>query len=578
MATLQRTAIGVGATAPKIEKPKTKKAPVKRRPVHTHDATFIMFRNAVQRQFDVGRTEHGPLLFRTNVDAQTVYATFLARLETVGARNAHKCDCCRTFFRHYAGLVFVKRNGEQVSALFGDSASTTDFPKVYRDSVSQVKYLIDAAQITGPFLNAKKSWGTKQTGEWPHMYVDHAAASPSFFFRAPRGQTVEQVEAEKIQNFQTVSRTLETYNDKILDQIVAHLSTQPVYRSEAVLGAATWLRDVYEKLKANFVYVAASDKQRQRRDNLIWREAVKAPVQCVNIRGGVLGTLLTDLKNRVPLNRAILSFEKKMQPDKFQRPQALPTQGAVNAATKLVKKLGVEKAFERRFARLDEIRKLWEPIQPKQEPSTYSTGIFSGILTKDAAPTPMRVQTTVQTMTFSRFRRTILPNVLSMEIMITKNDRNFGAFLTAVHADAPPIFEWDHEHMRNPVSWYTHVDGSYSEDWNVKPGWNPVTAVSLFPNLWEGQSYKEFNKALFVIENCWDHKGDKVGMGLFPEILKSDLHPIRKVIEEYSNSHHLHGHETATACGLMFEDTVSVRIRATVVGNVQPEFIIEKWD
>ena len=70
-------------------------------------------------------------------------------------------------------------------------------------------------------------------------------------------------------------------------------------------------------------------------------------------------------------------------------------------------------------------------------------------------------------------------------------------------------------------------------------------------------------------------------MGLFPEILKSELHGVRSVIEAYSKSAKLAGRESASACGIMMASGAPLNRGAAIrvtSGSVVSQFQIDRWD
>lgn len=582
--TVSREDIGV---VTKVKTAERKPAVKRKRYAHAYDSTFIKFREAMQRQFEVSRTELGPIMFKTDIENDRLYNAYLNSFDLKRERDAHKCECCRQFLRQYGNIIFVRLSGVTVSALFGDSGSTSDFPPLYRRAVHDMKDIIESAPIVSPFFNTKTEWGTNFTKKWPHMRVYNGNANPSFFFRPSDGKTVDQIVAEKVVNFQTVKRTFDTYSMSLVNRALSHLQKDEIYRSEQVLPAATWLHDLYIKVSANSGIL---DKIFKMRTNaIIWREAVTAPIGFVNIRNGVLGTFLDDLKKGVPVETAMEAFERKMQPDKFRRPQSLPTRSAVAVAQKHVDTLGIARSFERRFAYIDEIRKIWERhddlIRAEDDTHRFKTGLFANVRTKDDDKTPVnnRIE---EHMSFSRFRRTIMPNALSIQIKIPTKPAPFCAFTTADYEDAKPIIKWDDENLRNPFAWYVYKDGSTAQQWNLPDTtsiggslWNPVNAISFLPSMWNSDFPDDRKAVLFVMDGCRDLEGENVGSALFPEILKSDLNPMRKVVESYSMTSTMSNASSATACGLLFDDdSTEFSLNVRMVGGAFRWISIHKWD
>src|SRR4029078_7195541 len=95
----------------------------------------------------------------------------------------------------------------------------------------------------------------------------------------------------------------------------------------------------------------------------------------------VVATLMDDVKNGVSFEVASKKWSEKMHPLQYMRPQALPSDGAIERAEKLVEKLGIAPSLERRFARLAEIAPhlLWTP---KTVDAGKTAGVFGHLRTK----------------------------------------------------------------------------------------------------------------------------------------------------------------------------------------------------
>jgi len=113
--------------------------------------------------------------------------------------------------------------------------------------------------------------------------------------------------------------------------------------------------------------------------------------------------------------------------------------------------------------------------------------------------------------------------------------------------------------------------------WNVSPNtYVPVTAAVTSPNLWGKPPLEQHGKhAFFLLDGCWDTQ-QGVGRGFFVETLKSDLRPVRSVLEAYNASAEIAGAESATACGIGIskEGTGNLTVRV----NGQAIYTIDRWD
>lgn len=147
-------------------------------------------------------------------------------------------------------------------------------------------------------------------------------------------------------------------------------------------------------------------------------------------------------------------------------------------------------------------------------------------------------------MTWNRFRREILPYAIKISCLVPSSRANFAAFVTACHPDAPPIIRWDSslaQGKRNPVSFYVYYQGSLASQWGLQAGvFVDVKAVVENPATWGGEPFalRGKDEVFLILQGCHDVR-PQGGLGLFPEILKSELYGVRATIEQYSKDHEL---------------------------------------
>jgi hypothetical protein len=308
----------------------------------------------------------------------------------------------------------------------------------------------------------------------------------------------------------------------------------------------------------------------------VWRAVATAPAGFAHPRSSMIGTLLEDIAAGKDYETVARAFAAKMNPLVYQRPQAAPAAGAIAAAERVVQELGVAGSLARRFARVDEIEALWRPIPPKGE--APGGGVFGHLTPKGAVPAPS-VRVPVQTMTWVKFEREVLPTADRIEIQAPTLG-SYAALVTAMDADAPPILQWDHEERRNPVSWYVWSGGSTASQWGLRGGqFHPVSAIALQPSMWGGGCEHQGRGVLFLIDGAAETRGS--GAGLFPEILKAEFRSIRSVIEAYSRHASIEGLGQPHAAGLMMSSgnktSWNTRVRVESAGRTL-DYLLDRWD
>lgn len=536
---------------------------------HRSGDQFDALVSVLQAHFVEAFAHNGPYLFTVDT-AGDLFDLYLAHLSPED-RQHHQCHACKAFMRRYGALASVNHDGTLVPAVWAINGFPDDgtawradaVPEPYRGAIATLGRAVARGTITGVALFAEPVWGTPQTGDWSHFAL---RPPESVRFRPTGILSASQTAAAKREDYGTLQHGLAEFDRATVAQALTLLEAESLYRSEKVIGPARFLLELHD---------ARSCVHGRQRDNLTWRAVASAPVGWCQPRSTMIGTLLEDIAAGLDFAEIKRRFSAKMNPLQYRRPQAAPAAGTIAQAEKLVETLGIASALRRRFARLDEIPTLWTP-QPRQQPEAKG-GLFGHLLAKGAVPVgPLLMP--AQTITWTKFARTVLPNALHIEVWLS-GSMNLCAILTAADPEAKPILQWDREDQRNPFSWYVYQGGSRPEQWGLHTGtWAAVTGVTLQPSMWTEQEQfsHQGQSALFVLDGARDSR--ESGLGLFPEILQASLHNVRSVIEAYSNTQQLEGREEASACGLCIGQPGSAnQIRVTTATGVAV-YHIDRWD
>ncbi len=484
-------------------------------------------------------------------DVYDLYSRFLDALPE-DQRQFHNCHACRQFVNTYGSLVTIDEHGVTHSALW----NSNDAPEMYQHPISVMIQWIEHASVTGVFYSPKTMWGTPVTGIWTHL-----AVAPAYVFASP-AKTADQAMAEKHEDFLMLSRALGRYRLNDVATAVNLLKTDSLYRSEKVLGVAEWLLDLQSRL--------GKTKHHGHRQSLIWRAVASAPVGYCHVQSSMIGTLLDDLSTGMEFATVARRFTEKMHPLQYQRPQAAPSAGNIAQAEKLVEQLGIERALHRRFARLEEIQTIWRPAMMK----TDHHGVFGHLQSKQKASTLVAVAG--GNITWTKFRRDVLPNALEIKFYVPYGRNNYCALVTAVDPDAPLIFQWD-----NPVSWYVYNGGSPAEQWGLSAGeMRTVTAVTFQPSMWGDPREHQGASVVFILAGAKDNNALNASACIFPEMLKSELHAVRSTIEAYSKSTHVEDLEHASACGIRLQkgSTWNALFQVVSTDGIMYTYTLDRWE
>ena len=484
-------------------------------------------------------------LFKT--DADGLWELYLKNLPAQ-ERQFHTCHCCKRFVETYGSLVSIDDNGHIIPAMWSPTISG-----LYGASFAAMFHRVKTARVTSPFLSKAPVWGTPVTGEWTHLSV---VPRPPLVYREGL-LTAGQKMAAKRQDYITVSTALAEFTAPMLDQAIRLFEADALDRSERFVAPVRWLRQLQGRPKGRLG------------ENVLWAAIAVAPDGYCHPKSSVLGPLLADISAGKSFDDIKRSFDAMMAPHRYQRPQVAPAAGNIKAAEAAIEKLGFTKSLERRFARLDEVPKVWEPRAEK--PTEAKGGVF-GHLKPKASPDEIKAVELPETViTAEKFVAKVLPTAEKIELLVPAHG-NFIAMLTAEHADAPVIHKWG-----NPFSIYVYVSGSAATQWKVRGGlWTPVTAFVQMPNMWGDNPSPHLGEGYVIaLKDAVDTR--ESGNALFPETLVASLHGVRATIEAYSKSAMIAGRDMASVCGYVLNKT-SGEVRVRVLSNgAWSTYRIDRW-
>lgn len=513
------------------------------------------FSQAIRNYFDATTTANMSLFI---TDAEGLFEVYLNNLPE-SERQHYNCNTCKNFFRKYGALAVISENGKITSALWN-----CEVPEFFKNSVIAMNNIVSKSKIIGVFISDTHFLGTTTTREWNHISVQ----LPKEKVNKSKLKTAYQEMAEKLEDYRILNSGLLEYSFEAVNQAVTLLKTEALYRSEKCLGIAEWLKELHNKrLSTNNICIL---------DNYIWLAVATAPVGYCHVKRSMIGTLLDDIVSGMDFESVSRRFADKMHPLRYQRPQVAPTVGNIQQAEKIVEKLGIQKSLVRRFARLEELNTIWKPKEKQEQ--VQSVGVFSHLIAK-SKDSLQNMNIPLITMTWRKFSETVLPIAESIEFYVKDGKDNYSALLTAEHADAPPILQWDSEENRNPFSWYVYIGGSHYSKWKLSTGYCKVNGICLQPTMWYGDFSHHGKSVFFILEGAKDKEYKNSGSALFPENLKSELREIRSTIETYSKSSTILGYEESSACGIRLEYGSSCDIKIRVKTNVGTAiYKLDRWD
>lgn len=387
----------------------------------------------MQKEFHQLLCENQPL-FKVSL-TDDLWLHYLELLE-LSSRQQYNCSCCKAFIRKYGDLVILTEDGQIKSALWHPET----VPDYFKAAVTQLKKVVEASSIKTVFYSDQRQLGTPFSGERSHLSL----MLPKHYVSKSALKTANQLMAEKKAEFQLFEATLHMYSRDSVSTMKTLIDSGALYRSERFIGMISWFAGAQQ--------VILKEKDALVRERLMWRYIAKAKTGYCHLKNSMIGTLLDDYQEGINTDELIRRYNDKMDPSQYMRAQSAPTEGALIEAEKLVEKLGITDALDRRFARLDEIPEfIWR--SPEKKVEKQKMGLFSGIIPK--IPKVKIVDWPITTMTWKKFSETFLPQVNKIEARVDDTNR-LMSLVTENIPDSKSIFQWD-----NPFSWYYHggVDG-----------------------------------------------------------------------------------------------------------------------
>lgn len=463
-------------------------------------------------------------VFAADLVKGELFAVYLASFPEA-VRQRYNCHCCRRFLNEVGGLVCVDADtGATRSVLWDETTAPTE----YAGTIQAMRQLVESRKIAFIFRRHDKYtqpiYGKLVENGWTHLALPLAEVKPAdAFYAAGRSGYEEYKLLAQHQADMSVEQLTqaETYfeNDPKLQGYPQHLAS-----------IKWWLA-----FKAD---LAAKPKTRK---NLMWLAASTQGIGRLRMKTKVVGEFMADMANGASFENARAAFLKMVDPRDYQRPKTDATAATIKQAEDLVNTLNLGPAMERRSLAFEEIPTevmYWQP--PVVEADEAPTSVFGHLTPADAKASakPAKPEIDGGKLTLSRFLVEVMPNALSIRMPI-----QYGRFLpwsslvTAVHPDAEPIIAWDIPERRNPVSSFTvterkDIPGSRPHVWKLPVDQRvAIKAIVPTPERW----YKgDKPSSIMLILDAGTVP--VVALGLFPEILRPELHPVRKVMEQYSNA------------------------------------------
>lgn len=488
-------------------------------------------------------------------------------------KQRYNCQACRAFFKHYSRLVYIDESNMLQSVMFtgAEKGIFEPFIKNHLQALRKSKHGLE------PYLTQALEWGTPTQEDDDHVY-NHLwiPANPNHVI-ASYDSVGAHRSVVKLK-IQTAKSLVEKYNAALVEKAIELCESKVVPGKDRYMHDLEWLLEIIKAVNA---------VPRNLQPNALARLAVKAGISFGHINGSLLGSYLEMLKENKDISIIVNFMNRELATDKHKRPTAPPTDQLVETADEYMTKNNLQLSLERRHAGVHEIPFYWKPADTEDQ--SKRTGIFANVKTRqdikaeeDAVVKQSSVMPGVK-MSWVVFKRDVLSTLTEMMLDVQYQVYPFMGLTTACHPESTPILVWDKPEERNQLSLYTYNELLPPRLMGLEHGkQSAVVGIAVLPHLMgttPDEKLNRFGKGdVVIINGCRDAR-DLVGMGLFPDILRSDLLPFRKVLEAYSNNNFMpEGERNAQGLCITEALTVPITFVTTSKAGVKRRYQIDRFE
>ena len=428
---------------------------------------FNKFKQAVAKQF--ASMTNTPL-FVVDVTGDDLWDTYLSSFPEgtnpiYRKRTEHDCSCCRQFIRNLGNVVTIVK-GKLVSIWDVDTGDDA-----YNAVAKALSDKVRAGHIDTIYRHYENSVGTYKNFEqlvsgqqtWTHFFVNLPSCTVS------AKESIPTLRGEARTAYALLRRAVDTISDEAIDTVLELIAQKSIYRGDEHLPLVTRFKIMKQQVTGS----------KSPLELTLWLESAQGSSTVNSIRNTVIGTLLVDLSEGVPLDRAVASFESKVAPANYKRPTAPVTKAMIASAKTKIEELGLTGALERRYATIDDISINDILFANGQARSTITKDVFDDLAA--TVPVKQKKLDKVEEVPIDKFIADILPTVTSMEVLVeNRHAGNFVSLVAPVDPTAPGMFKWN-----NSFSWSYTGDMADSIKERVKQAGGNVTGELCCRLAWD---------------------------------------------------------------------------------------------
>ena len=396
---------------------------------------FTIFRDAVAKKFEQ-LTKNKSILVKSDISGDALYEMYQEAYPveingTFRERRHYDGNYDKNFIRRLGNLVAIDSKGNR------DTIWNVTLPGYFNVVAKTLHKALIESQLRSYFYTEEYTAGSKPTVDnhnknitWVHFY----STIPSHLIK----NNVDQVVGDLNTSRSLFQRGLDELTLDSMVLIKDLIESNCIYRGQEHLKSLTDFMKLKEK------YDNSEDKEA-----FVWFNTFTLGFG-VRFKNTVIGTLVTDVSNGVPLEDAVKMFESKVAPQNYKRTTALITPKMVEQAQEKLTELNLLDSIYRRYAQPTDLNINNVLFTGKEE---KALNIFDD-LKKESSQTLSKKNLSkaisdVAEIDVEEFVSNILPNVTKVEVLFeNKHTSNLMSLITEKYSGTPNLFKWN-----NPFSW-----------------------------------------------------------------------------------------------------------------------------
>lgn len=429
---------------------------------------MISFQQKIQEQFNL-MSNRGKL-YKSNLTGDEVWDLYLNSFEDGNdpifrdpESSTHNCNHCKNFIRRYGNIIALDDSYDIITMF------DVEVDEEYRNVANVLSKKLKESKILNVFV---------ETYDMLNRLPYEKCSKSNSVFRLGIDKNVKRYTREEAEKFGVVKpNEIKTFHHMFLD-IDKQYVDMSGKSAESIIGLHNDNKNVFKRgldeISIDTLYLVRDlinqgsllngdahlhkvDKfisfketydniPSNKKDNWAWDMSYNNTL--AKFRNELIGVLCTELSEGEELNKACLSWNKRVDPANYMKATAPITQKQIDEAKQFVEENGYTESFNRRMATMDDI-KVSEILHSNVGDGTIKNVSIFDNLKPNSTRHKRNEFDKVEEVSIDKFMKDILPTCNSVEAYLSNDlEDNMVTLTTAIDKQSKPIFKWN-----NNYSW-----------------------------------------------------------------------------------------------------------------------------